>query len=128
MRKAIRLNEDIRGVTDLRDSLAQVVDRVVETKRPMIITKRSRPVAAIVDIDELQTLYDLAERLEALEVKQIVDEFEAAEPRADRQSGSWTSDEVSLPTRTNSRVQGLLPSQRRPAHKRHYHNHTSRSA
>ena len=83
MRKAIRLNEDIRGVTDLRDSLAQVVDRVVETKRPMIITKRSRPVAAIVDIDELQTLYDLAERLEALEVKQIVDEFEAAEARGE---------------------------------------------
>ena len=79
MRKAIRLNEDIRGVTDLRDTLPQVVDRVIETKRPFIITKRSRPVAAIVDIDELQMLYDLADQLEALEVKQIVEEFEAAE-------------------------------------------------
>lgn len=83
MSRAIRLNEDIRGVTDLRDTLPQVVDRVVETKRPMIITRRSRPVAAIVDIDELQTLYDLADQLEALEVKQIVEEFEAAEARGE---------------------------------------------
>lgn len=83
MRRPIRLNEDIRGVTDLRDTLSQVVDRVVQTKRPVIITKRSRPVAAIVDIDELQTLYDLAEQLEALEVKQIVGEFEAAEARGE---------------------------------------------
>lgn len=90
MNRAIRLNEDIRGVTDLRDTLPQVVDRVVQTKRPMIITKRSRPVAAIVDIDELQRLYDLAERLEALEVKQIVDEFEAAEARSE---GEITSHE-----------------------------------
>ncbi|MBI4320213.1 MAG: type II toxin-antitoxin system Phd/YefM family antitoxin [Chloroflexi bacterium] len=83
MARPIRLNEDIRGVTELRDILPQVVDRVVETKRPMIITRRSRPVAAIVDIDELQALYDLAEELEALEVKQIVDEFEAAEARGE---------------------------------------------
>ena len=67
----------------MRDTLPQVVDRVVETKRPMIITRRSRPVAAIVDIDELQELYDLADRLEALEVKQIVQEFEAAEARGE---------------------------------------------
>lgn len=79
MSRDIGLTEDIRGVTELRDSLPQVVDRVVATRRPLIITKRSRPVAAIVEIGELQHLYDLADQLEALEVKQIVDELEAAE-------------------------------------------------
>ena len=83
MGRTIRLTEDIRGVTELRATLPQVVDRVVETKRPLIITRRSRPVAAIVDIDELQTLYDLVDQLEALQVKQIVEEFEAAEARGE---------------------------------------------
>ena len=85
MRKAIRLNENNIGAAEWRDTLPRVVDRVVETKRPLIITKHSRPVAAIVVIDELQMLYDLADQLEAMEVKQIVEEFEAAEARGGAQ-------------------------------------------
>ena len=54
----IRLTEDVYGVTDLRESLPQVVDKAAETKRPMIITKHSRPIAAIIALEELQKLYD----------------------------------------------------------------------
>jgi len=86
----IRLNEDIYGLTDLRESLPQVVDKANKTKRPMVITKRSQAVAAIVDIDELQSLYDRIDELEALEDQRIVDEFEAAEARGEI---TWLSDE-----------------------------------
>ncbi len=54
----IRLNEDFYGLTELRETLPQVVAKANETKRPMVIARRSQPVAAIVDIDELQSLYD----------------------------------------------------------------------
>ncbi len=79
----VRLNEDVYGVTDLRDCLPQVVDKAAETKRPMIITKHSRPVAAIVDIDELQALYDRLAELEELEDRQVFLELEAAEARGE---------------------------------------------
>jgi prevent-host-death family protein len=75
----IRLGEDVYGVTDLRESLPQVVDKAAETKRPMIITKHSRPVAAIIDIDELQRLYDRVQELEDHEDQLIVAEFQTAE-------------------------------------------------
>ena len=90
MGRNIRLNEDIYGLTDLRESLPQVVDKANKTKRPMVITKRSQAVAAIVDIDELQSLYDRIDELEALEDQRIVDEFEAAGARGEI---TWLSDE-----------------------------------
>ena len=86
----VRMNEDVYGVTDLRDSLPQVVDKAAETKRPMIITKHSKPVAAIIDIDELQRLYDRIEELQDLEDQKVVLEFMAAEARGDIE---WMSNE-----------------------------------
>ncbi|MHB9090010.1 MAG: type II toxin-antitoxin system Phd/YefM family antitoxin [Chloroflexota bacterium] len=90
MGRAIRLDEDIYGVTELRESLPQVVDKAAETKRPMVITKHGRPVAAIIDIGELQHLYDELEELEAAEDRAVVREFEAAEARGEV---GWLSDE-----------------------------------
>lgn len=90
MGRNIRLNEDIYGLTGLRESLPQVVAKANETKRPMVITRRSQAVAAIVDIDELQSLYDRIEELEALEDQRVVDEFEVAEAGGEV---SWLSDE-----------------------------------
>ncbi len=89
MNRPIRLDEDIYGVTDLRETLPQVVDKAAETKRPMVITKRGRPVAAIVDIGELQRLYDRIEELEADEDRRVVEAFQAAEARGEI---SWISD------------------------------------
>ena len=90
MSRNIRLNEDIYGLTDLRESLPQAVDKANRTKRPMVITKRSRAIAAIVDIDELQRLYDRIDELETMEEQRVVDEFEAAEARGEI---SWLPDE-----------------------------------
>jgi prevent-host-death family protein len=84
------MNEDVYGVTDLRDSLPQVVDKAAETKRPMVITKHSRPVAAIVAIDELQEMYDEREELEALRDRNTVLEFMLAEARGEVE---WLSNE-----------------------------------
>jgi prevent-host-death family protein len=89
----IRLTEDVYGVTDLRESLPQVVDKAAETKRPMIITKHSRPVVAIIDIDELQRLYDRLQELEEIEDQGVLREFQAAEARGEVK---WvTHDEMS---------------------------------
>ena len=88
----IRLTEDVYGVTELRESLPQVVDKAAETKRPMIITKHSRPVAAIVDIEELQRLFDRIEELEEIEDQHVIGDFLAAEGKGEVE---WiTNDEM----------------------------------
>ncbi len=56
----------------------------------MVIARRSQPVAAIVDIEVLQSLYDRIEELESQEDRRVVDEFEAAEARGEI---TWLSDE-----------------------------------
>ncbi|TAK27928.1 MAG: type II toxin-antitoxin system Phd/YefM family antitoxin [Chloroflexota bacterium] len=86
----IKMSEDVYGVTDLRDSLPQVVDKAAETKRPMIITKHSRPVAAIVDIDELQEMYEEREALEELRDRNAVLEVLLAESHGEIE---WLSNE-----------------------------------
>lgn len=90
MGRNIRLNEDIYGLTELRESLPQVVEKANKTKRPMVIAKRSQAVAAILDIDELQSLYDRIEELEAREDQRVIEEFEAAEARGEI---DWISNE-----------------------------------
>jgi prevent-host-death family protein len=72
----VRVNEDLYGLTELRDRLPQVVEKARQTKRPMIIARQNKALAAIVDIDELQRLYELEQSLDDYGVVQA---FLAAE-------------------------------------------------
>ena len=76
----LRVNEDLYGLTELRDRLPQVVEKARQTKRPVIIARQNRALAAIVDIDELQRLYDLEQ---ALDDHGVVQAFLAAEARGE---------------------------------------------
>jgi prevent-host-death family protein len=59
--------EVVYSVNQLRDSLAEVIDKAIATKQPMIITKNNQPAAAIIDINVLQSMFDRMNELEALE-------------------------------------------------------------
>jgi prevent-host-death family protein len=78
MATPVRIDEDLYGLSELRNRLPEVVQKARTTKRPMIITKHNKALAAIVDIEELQRLYDLEE---AIEAHAVVRELEAAEAR-----------------------------------------------
>jgi prevent-host-death family protein len=80
MATPVRINEDLYGLSELRDRLPEVVQKARTTKRAMVITKHNRALAAIVDIEELERLYDLEE---AAEGRAIVAEFLADEARGE---------------------------------------------
>ena len=80
MATLLRVNEDLYGLTELRDRLPQVVEKARQTKRPMIIARQNKALAAIVDIDELQRLYELEQ---AIDDHGVVQEFLAAEARGE---------------------------------------------
>jgi prevent-host-death family protein len=76
----MKVSEDLYGLTELRDQLPQVVEKARQTKRPMIIARQNKALAAIVDIEELQRLYELEQ---ALDDYGVVHEFLAAEARGE---------------------------------------------
>lgn len=45
-------------LTEVRDKLREVVDKVVETGTEYIITRHGKPVAVVLSIDEYETLVE----------------------------------------------------------------------
>jgi len=60
----VRVDEDIRPLSEFRAGVAKFVKQIHETRRPMILTQRGRGVAVLVDVHEYEKMQ---ERLELLE-------------------------------------------------------------
>jgi antitoxin YefM len=60
----LKLDEDIRPLSEFRAGVASFVRQVNETRRPMVLTQHGRGVAVLVDIREFETM---RERLALLE-------------------------------------------------------------
>jgi len=62
--KPLKLDEDIRPLSEFRAGVASFVKRVNQTGRPLVLTQRGRGVAVVVDIHEFEAM---RERLALLE-------------------------------------------------------------
>lgn len=62
-RHAIDLETDIQPVTDFRANASSMLDQVRTTKRPLILTRRGRGAAVLLDIGAYQDLMDELETL-----------------------------------------------------------------
>ncbi|ESQ10962.1 MAG: type II toxin-antitoxin system Phd/YefM family antitoxin [Thiohalocapsa sp. PB-PSB1] len=60
----VRVDEDIRPLSEFRASVASFVKQIHETRRPMVLTQRGRGVAVLMNIHEFELMQ---ERLEVLE-------------------------------------------------------------
>lgn len=60
----LKLDEDIRPLSEFRAGVASFVKQVHDTRRPMVLTQRGRGVAVLVDIREFEAM---RERLALLE-------------------------------------------------------------
>jgi antitoxin YefM len=60
----LKLDEDIRPLSEFRAGVASFVKRVNETGRPLVLTQRGRGVAVVLDIREFEAM---RERLALLE-------------------------------------------------------------
>ena len=60
----VRVDEDIRPLSEFRAAVASFVKHIRETRRPMVLTQRGRGVAVLVDVTEFERMQ---ERLEILE-------------------------------------------------------------
>lgn len=60
----LKVDEDIRPLSDFRAGIASFVKQINETHRPMVLTQRGRGVAVLVGVHEYQKMQ---QRLELLE-------------------------------------------------------------
>lgn len=49
-------SQDVRPITEFKVKGSEIVEQVVRTRRPVLITKRGRGVAVIVDLDEFERM------------------------------------------------------------------------
>ena len=60
----VRVDEDIRPLSEFRAGVASFVRQIQETRRPMVLTQRGRGVAVLMNVHEFESMQ---ERLELLE-------------------------------------------------------------
>ena len=60
----VRIDEDIRPLSEFRAGVASFVKQVRESRRPLVLTQRGRGVAVLLDAQQFESMQ---ERLEILE-------------------------------------------------------------
>lgn len=66
--QSLRLDEDIRPLSEFRSGVASFIKHVSDTRRPLVLTQHGRGVAVVVDIREFETM---RERLAILDDIQL---------------------------------------------------------
>jgi len=59
----VKVDEDIRPLSEFRAGVASFVKHIHETRRPMVLTQRGRRVAVLMDVHEFELMQ---ERLQIL--------------------------------------------------------------
>lgn len=59
----LNLKEDIRPLSEFRADAAAMIQRVRETRRPLVLTQRGHSAAVVLDVSEYQQLLDELELL-----------------------------------------------------------------
>lgn len=62
----VRVNEDIRPLSEFRAGVASFIKQLQETRRPMILTQRGRGVAVLVGVHEYEKMQERLEMLEEI--------------------------------------------------------------
>lgn len=67
----------IESMAEVRSHLADVIDRARRDETPTIITRRGKPEAVVIDVNEYQHLRHLAEQSEESWLNELADEAES---------------------------------------------------
>lgn len=72
----IKLTQDFLGVTEFRSVLRETIDRIEQTRRPLVLTKGGKPSAVVLDVQSYQ---DLCDALKNAELLSLVEGIKQAE-------------------------------------------------
>ncbi|MBC2705666.1 type II toxin-antitoxin system Phd/YefM family antitoxin [Desulfobacula sp.] len=59
----LRIDQDIKPLSEVRSSMATYIRQIHETRRPLIITQRGKSAAVLVDVQEFEAMQEKIELL-----------------------------------------------------------------
>jgi antitoxin YefM len=59
----LKVNEDIRPLSEVRTGMANFIKQIQATKRPLVITQHGKAVAVLVDVNEFEGMQEKIELL-----------------------------------------------------------------
>ncbi|MDH3346617.1 MAG: type II toxin-antitoxin system Phd/YefM family antitoxin [Desulfobulbaceae bacterium] len=62
--RRIKIDQDIRPMSEFRTGIASFLKQVHDTKRPLVITQHGKGVAVLLDVVEYEAMQDKIELLE----------------------------------------------------------------
>lgn len=75
--KRLRVNEDIRPMSEFRTGIASFLKQIHDTKRPLIITQHGKGVAVLIDAGEYEAMQEKIEMLQDVQIS--IGQIEAGE-------------------------------------------------
>lgn len=63
-----KFSEDVHPITELKTKTATLIEHVNRSRRPVLLTRRGRGVAVLLDLDEYESLVDRAGFIDAVNV------------------------------------------------------------
>jgi prevent-host-death family protein len=64
----LRIDQDIRSMSEFRTGIASFLKQVHETKRPLIITQHGKGAAVLLDVGEYEAMQEKLELLKDIQV------------------------------------------------------------
>jgi len=64
----LKINQDIKPLSEIRTGIANFIKQVHETKRPLIITQYGKGVAVLIDVHEFESMQEKIELLTDVQI------------------------------------------------------------
>ena len=64
----LKIDQDIKPLSEVRFSIANCIKQVHDTKRPMVITQHGKSVAVLLDVHEYEALQEKIEILTDIQI------------------------------------------------------------
>ncbi len=65
--RRLRVDQDIRSMSEFRSGIASFIKQVHDTKRPLIITQHGKGAAVLLDVAEYETMQEKIELLKDIQ-------------------------------------------------------------
>lgn len=65
--KRLKVNEDIRSMSEFRTGIASFLKKIHDTRRPLIITQHGKGVAVLLDASEYEAMQEKIELLQDIQ-------------------------------------------------------------
>ena len=71
MMQRLKIDKDIKPLSEVRTGIATFIKQVHETKRPVVITQRGKSVAVLIDAYEYEAMQDKIELLTEIQTSMV---------------------------------------------------------